>query len=324
MSQATQENRSLSIITPLGKDQLLLTAFSGREEMSRLFCYELDMLSANHAIKAADVVGMNVTFSVRRKDGNVRYFNGFVNRFMAGGLTRTKTYRKYRAEVVPWTWFMTRTTDCRIFQFKTVPQIIEQVFGDLGFTDFNASGLRGQYPERDYCVQYRETDFDFVSRLMEEEGIFYFFHHENGKHTLMLADAQTAYDTCPESNVKFRHTTSEHSHEDRVTAWEHRYEFRPGKWSHTDYNFEMPSTSLAANEDTVVNLSKNKAFEIYDYPGVYGEVDEGRRLARVRMEAEEACHDVVQGESTCCNVHAWRQVHVSRLRRRIGERSDGG
>ena len=110
--------------------------------------------------------------------------------------------RTYRAEVVPWPWFLTRTTDCRIFQNQSTPDIIETIFEDFGFTDF-ALELKGSYPKREYCVQYRETAFNFVSRLMEHEGIFYFFRHEDGKHTLVLADAVSAYAECPESPVEY-------------------------------------------------------------------------------------------------------------------------
>src|SRR5262249_51127662 len=150
----------------------------------------------NDSIAPADIVGKSVTWLVRRADRDPRYFNGVVSRWSAGG-AQVRGLRRYRADVVPLLWFLTRTADCRIFQNKTAPQIIEQVFQDLGFTAYQLS-LRGTYVRRDYCVQYRETDFAFVSRLMEQEGIFYYFLHESGKHTMVLGDHKFAYKDCPE------------------------------------------------------------------------------------------------------------------------------
>jgi type VI secretion system secreted protein VgrG len=278
-----QTGRLLALKTPLGENVLVLTAFAGSEEISRLFSYHLEMISDNSAIAPAQIVGKNVTFAVRLPDGTLRHFNGVVSRFFADDEDR-RGRRNYRAEVVPWLWFLTRTSDCRIFQHKTVPQIIEQVFQDLGLSDY-ALQLKGQHPQRDYCVQYRETDFDFVSRLMEEEGIFYFFKHQDGKHTLVLADQKGAYTDCHE----------------------HRYEFRSGKWSQTDYNFEdhparnepTPAKLMMASQSSTVKLDNIQKYEFYDYPGFYAKKDQGQTYTKTRMEEEECGYEVIDGASTC-------------------------
>ena len=293
----TQKNRLLNLTTPLGDDVLLLTSFSGNEEMSRLFSFQLQMISDNNAITASDIVGKDVTFSVRLPDDSFRHFNGFVSRFSAGD-EDNEGRRNYRAEVVPWLWFLTRTADCRIFQKKTVPQIIEQIFSDLGFSDFQLQ-LGGSHPERDYCVQYRETDFNFVLRLMEEEGIFFFFKHEDGKHTMMIADRATSYEDCQESEVDYPTDRGTRAIEHHLTSWEHRYEFRTGKWAQTDYNFETPSTSLVTNTNTVVSLPGTDKYEVYDCPGIYGDTGNGQPLTDVRMEEAEVEYDVVQATSNC-------------------------
>jgi type VI secretion system secreted protein VgrG len=291
----TQDNRLLAVKTPLGKDVLLLYAFSGREELSRLFRYDLDMLSEKGQITAKDIVGKPVTWQVNSPAATgPRYFHGHVSRFVAGAV-RPHGLRHYQAEVVPWLWFLTRTTDCRIFQNQTAPDIIEKIFKDLGFSDYQRS-LRGSYSKREYCVQYRETDFAFVSRLMEQEGIFYFFRHENGKHTLVLADQKGAFQDCPEKEVAYEPGSLDPDH---VSRWEHAYEFRSGKWAQTDYNFETPSTELMTRSTTVVSLTDNKKFEHYDYPGAYRVKANGEGWTKVRMEEEEAPYDVVSGASTC-------------------------
>ncbi|MHC4399530.1 MAG: type VI secretion system Vgr family protein [Planctomycetota bacterium] len=300
-----QENRLLGLATPLGEDVLDLTGFSGQEEISRLFHYELDMISDDPAIDPAAVVGKNVTFSIELADGSPRCFNGFVSRFFAGDEDGGR--RNYRAEVVPWLWFLTLTSDCRIFQEKKVPEIIEQVFGDLGFSDFDLSEVKGDHPKRDYCVQYRETLFDFVSRLMEEEGIFYYFKHEDAKHTLMLADQKGAYFDCGEEEAHYPRERGPRPIIDHLTGWEHGYEFRTGKWSQTDYNFEKhparnegtPANLLMTSEPSTVEWDDVDKFEFYDYPGKYPEKDQGAAYTRLRIEEEEVEHDVVNAASTC-------------------------
>ena len=244
-----QAQRRLAVTTPLGDDALVLAAFAGHEEISRLFGYQLDMISDNDAVDARKIVGKNVTFSVAMADDSPRYFNGFVSRFFAGD-EDLEGRRNYRAEVVPWLWFLTRTSDCRIFQSKSAPDIIQQIFKDLGFSDFKLQ-LSGKHPQRDYCVQYRETDFNFVSRLMEEEGIFYFFKHEQGKHTLVLADAEERlFRLARRSEVDYPRDPGSRAKEDHITRWEHCYEFRTGKWAQTDYNFEdHPPRPLAGQAD---------------------------------------------------------------------------
>ena len=295
MATFTQERRRLAIKTPLGKDALLLTAFEGREELGRLFHYELQLLADKSTYKAQDLVGQRVTFWVDLADGAPRYFDGFVKRFMYTGGDELSLYR---AEVVPWLWFLTKTTDCRIFQNKSVPDIIQQIFKDLGFSDFKLQ-LKGSFEPWDYCVQYRETDFNFVSRLMEEEGIFYYFKHEDGKHTMMLCNDKSAYSPCKEFEVEFRGELNSPDGKNHITRWEHQYEFRSGKFAQTDYNFETPSTSLMTNANSLVSLNGNSKFELYDFPGEYEKKSEGTDGTKVHMEEEEASHDIANGDSTC-------------------------
>jgi type VI secretion system secreted protein VgrG len=295
MPAYTQQQRLLKVSSSLGQDVLLLRAFSGREEMSRLFRYQLELLSQNYAITAPDIVGQGVTFSVNHFDKEPRFFHGIVSRFTAGG-RHFRGFRTYRAEVVPWLWLLTRTANCRIFQKMAVPDIIQQVFSDLGFTDFELS-LQKSYVKWEYCVQYREAAFNFVSRLMEHEGIFYYFRHQEGKHTLVLTDQKSGYTDCKEDLVKYSSGSLAHNH---ISGWEHQYELRSGKWAQTDYNFETPSTSLLTTEDTLVPLPNISKYELFDYPGEYEIKGNGSADTRVRMEEDETPYDVITGASQCC------------------------
>jgi type VI secretion system secreted protein VgrG len=294
MVHFTQEHRALSMATPLGKDVLLLAAFGGEEALSRLFHYQLTMYSQADDISPSDIVGKNVTWCVQLADMGTRFFNGFIRSFAAGS-GRIQGLRAYRAEVVPWLWFLTRTANCRIFQNKSTPQIIEAVFKDLGFTHYDLI-LRRSYLKREYCVQYRETAFNFVSRLMEQEGIFYFFQHEDGKHTLVLADQNSAFEECPESPVSYTEGTKTLNH---ISSWDHQFVFSSGRWAQTDYNFETPSTNLLTTTETLVEVPGVRGFEVFDYPGDYQVKANGAALTRVRMEEEEVGFEVATGASTC-------------------------
>jgi type VI secretion system secreted protein VgrG len=296
MSTYTQEGGLFKIDTPLGKDVLLLRGFKGTESISRLFRFELDLLSENSSISFPDIIGKNVTISLKQPDETYRYLNGIISRFAQYAIE--EQFTSYSAEMVPWLWFLTRNADCRIFQNKSVPDIITKVFSDLGFNDYTNS-LQGSYDPREYCVQYRESDFNFVSRLMEEYGIFYFFKHQQGKHTLVLADASTSHSPCPgQSSVRYV-TVSGGPQEDVITGWQIEQELRPGKYSLEDYNFQTPSTNLMVNEPTVYEVGGNNKFEIYDYPGEYLTKGAGESLVRVRMQEEEAEHLVAHGMSHC-------------------------
>jgi len=287
-----QEQHRLAISTPLGDNVLLLRAFNGSEAISQLFRFDLDLLSESDSIRFEDIVGKNVTLRIDDSNGVERHWNGFISRFAQG--TQDGRLTAYHAQMVPWPWFLTRTADCRIFQNQKVPDIIQKIFADLKFRDFELR-LYGTYTPRDYCVQYRETDFNFVSRLMEEEGICYFFDHQDGKHVLILADDAAAHKPCPTQKTArcgFQGQGMTYK-EDLITEWHYHEEFRPGAWAQTDYNFEMPSTNLA------VTVNGKNPYEIYEYPGEHRVRTDGDRLARIRLQEQRAPAKIGQGASTC-------------------------
>jgi type VI secretion system secreted protein VgrG len=294
----TQLHRHLAFASPLGEDELLLTELRGQEGISRLFRFDLEFLSKNPRIDLASIIGKNCTVRLRLVDGTDRFFNGIISRFSQAG--STAEFTTYHAEMVPWLWLLTRTADCKIFQMMTVPDIIAEVFGTYGFGDFQLR-LGGAYPVREYCVQYRETDFNFVSRLMEQYGIFYFFEHVNGCHTLVLADSNGGFRPCPSqgrARYQATHVATGHD-EDVVTAWEIEREARPGKSSLMDFNFKTPAVNLQVNVDGAQPPPAGMKFEMYDYPGEYELRDVGMSLATVRIEEEEAGAVLVRGGSNC-------------------------
>ncbi len=303
-----QQDRLVTIRTPLGRDVLLVETLEGTEAVSDLFRFNLVLVSEKRDIALGDLVGQRVSVAIELANGKFRYLNGFVSRFSQGDVDSRVSH--YYAEVVPWLWFLTRTSDCRIFQRKTVPDIIQQIFRDLGFSDFKLQ-LRGSFEPREYCVQYRESDFAFVSRLMEEEGIFYFFEHTADKHTLVLADNPGAHLPCPnQERARYGYMFGGRQDEDVITRWHLEQELRPGKYTLTDYYFQTPSNSLRVSSPGVFSANGNGKFEIYDYPGAYAKrfdgddkapkvLPDGERTARLWMQEEEAFHKVVSGAGSC-------------------------
>ena len=286
----TQTNRRIAITTPLGEDKLVLRGFSGTEAISQLFYFNLDLLSESESVSFDSIVGKAVSLAILSADGEDRYWHGFVSRFSQGH--RDGRLTAYHAQMVPWLWFLTRSSNCRIFQNQKVPDIIQKVFKAHGFSDFELR-LHGAFAPRDYCVQYRESDFSFVSRLMEEEGIYYFFSHDKSKHVMVLANDPAAHQTNPQQKTARLASVDAAPYEEVVTEWHYHEEFRTGKWAQTDYNFETPSTSLA------VSVNGKNNYEIYDYPGEYRVRSDGDKLAKIRLQEHATPVAVSKGASGC-------------------------
>jgi len=296
MALYTQTGRLISVATPLGDDKLLLTAFTGHEAISRLFHFHLTTLSEDTAIDFTQIIGQSVTINITQSDDSLRYFNGIVSHFACTGKEGDMT--RYELQVVPKLWTLTRYADCRIFHNKDVAQIVKQILDDRGIK-YEAS-LTGPYKPLEYCVQYRETDFNFISRLMEQFGIFYFFQHDDGEHTMMLGDSSSVHQRCHgEGNAGFNLAGCGLDAGDIVDAWSIGQELRSGKHSMTDYNFTTSTNDLSASESTIYSVGGNDAMEIFDFPGLHGTASDGTALAKVRMQEEEAVHKIAHGSSVC-------------------------
>ena len=306
-------NDYLRIESPASLQKLFtLLSFSGHEEMSRLFSFTLELDSANQTIDPKDVIGQKVTFSVAYMEGSDkkwRYFNGYINRLSAG--TSESGHRRYQAEVVPWLWFLTRTSDCRIFADKKAPDILDLVFQDCPFPHpVDPKLKKGDYTQWTYCVQYRETDFNFVSRLMEQEGIYYYFKHDKDSHTLVLCDKAEHYD---DSNKEIQHQYSHVSgtvKKDVITHWVHQYQYVPGAYAQADYNFdEQPPRGNQHPDQPLLSTKPAKGrakqfphadkHEIFDFPGEYEQKSDGDAWTQRYMEGEETACDMASGSGVC-------------------------
>jgi len=318
----TQEKRIFKLITPLGPDVLLLAGLSGQEAISSPFQFHLDLLAENRRqINFDELLGKKVCIEVLLPGEKKRYFSGFLNRFSQGA--RDQRFTRYRAEMVPGFWFLTRIAQSRIFQHLSVPDILKKVLQGL---DVNFE-LKGTYQPRDYCVQYRESDFNFASRLMEEEGIYYFFKHAADSHKMVIGDRPQSHVDL--GKIQYEELGGGTRTEERMHRWEKIQDLRSGKYTLWDHCFELPGKHLEA-EKTVMDsvpvgtvthklkVGGNEKFESYDYPGAYAQrfdgVDAGggdsagelnkifednQRTAGIRMQQETVPALVINGSSNC-------------------------
>lgn len=291
MADFVQGASPLLINTPLGADKLLVKTFTGEERLSALFKFELELISTDSALDFSAIVGKPVTITMALASGDTQFTNGIVARFRQSGTT--EDFTTYHVELRPWLWLLTMNSDCRIFQNMTAPDIIEQVFSDLSFSDYKNS-LKATYNARDYCVQYMETSFSFVSRLMEEEGIFYFFEHVDGKHTLVLADDADTYDACTALTSVALLQSDFSWQRDIIRECSVEQNVVPGQFQIDDYNFETPSTDLLAKAS-----GDDPSRSIYEYPGLYTKKDTGESITSRVLTGWEIPSKILRGSSTC-------------------------
>ena len=327
MANYLQADRPISVSTPLGPDTLLLTGLRGDEGLSRPFRFELDLIADDPQKVAFDrLLGARVTVRLRLDDDRERFWNGICNQVSEVG--RDVVFTHYHLEMVPQLWLSTRRAQSRIFQNLSVPDILRKVLTGLDVT----WEIQGDFHPRDYCVQYRETDFNFASRLMEEEGIYYFFKHTRDDHRMVVANSPQSHPDMPlGSRIIFDETARGREDDLRVRSWNKSQSLQSGKVTLWDHSFELPHKHLEAVEiiqDSVaagkvihkLKVGNNDQLELYDFPGEYAQrfdgVDRGGgdragdlqrifqdngRTAKIRIQEEAAGSLIVSGSGLCRN-----------------------
>jgi type VI secretion system secreted protein VgrG len=281
----SQDSWSLSVSTSLGTDALLLTTLTGTEALSEPFVFDLTMGMSSADLDIESLIGEAIAVTLTGGTGVTRNIHGRLYSALHDG-------RRCQGQIRPWLSLLEHASDNRIFQTQAIPDIITAVFDDAGFSDYKLS-LTSSYSQLDYCVQFGETSFNFVHRLMQEAGIGYFFEHTSSAHTLVLFDdvsacsALSSGGTVPLLPVPPQATFME---DNRIQAFSQRLSAGTGKYQTDDYNFETPSTDLKASVG-------DSGLQIYDYPGRYTLKDDGDSVAKVRLEALEAPLSLVEGVS---------------------------
>lgn len=281
-SKLTQKDRRLVLKTPLGEDVLLIRSIRGREAVSSLYSYEIEAFAGNDTdVDFSKLIGKMMSVSIALSDGELRWVNGIVTRVARGA--RGFDFTAYRFEIAPKAWLLTRIQQSRIFQQKNVPDILKEVFAGVDV----AWEIQGTFEQRDYCVQYRETDFAFASRLMEEEGIYYFFSFTGeGIEKMIVANSPQSHLDTP-NRPEFQYSEIDGGSDDieQISYWEKIQTLRSGKVTLWDHSFELPHKHLEAEETITPDLTvgtvthklnvANDKLELYDYPGAYAQRFDG-------------------------------------------------
>jgi type VI secretion system secreted protein VgrG len=316
----------------LEKDFLLLDKLTGEEGLSKLFRFELHLLHEESAhgseptiVDVEQILGLPMGISLVQQDRNVRYFSGIVSQFSQGNRDQRFTY--YRAVVVPQFWLLTQRAQSRIFQHLNVPDILRHVLEGLDVV----FEIQGTFYPREYCVQYRETDFDFASRLMEEEGIYYFFEHGANGHRMIVGNTPQSHRECPEKyRVPFMlEVTEEEGFVSYVDTWLVEHQLQTGKYTLWDHNFELPHRRLEAEQASLFNVGGNSQLEVYDFPGGYGErfdgidksggeqaaelqkiFEDNQRTVKIRMGELDAAYEVITASSNCGSLTAGHRFEL--------------
>ena len=320
----SQENRLIKVATPWGPDVLLARSFTATEGLSTPFRIDLELMHETppgppKLIDVKTVLGNPFAIRVMQADENVRFFHGLCSRFSQGNRDERFTY--YRAELVPQVWLLTQRAQSRIFQHLNIPDILKKVLKGIDVI----FEIQGTFHPRDYCVQYRETDFNFISRLMEEEGIYYYFQHTQEGHQMIVANTPQSHRQVPEKpEVAFAdQATNEPGFVSVVRSWEVNEQLQSGKYSLWDHCFELPHRHLEVDKTSRFAVGQNEKLEIYDYPGGYAQrfdgIDKGGgetpaeiqkifedniRTIGIRMQELDAGYKVITGASDCAPLMA--------------------
>jgi type VI secretion system secreted protein VgrG len=273
-------------------DLLKVVRFSGTEAISELFHFSVDLASKNAGINFDAVLGKRAVLTLRGPGGK-RVVHGLVHSFEQTG--NIAAWACYRVGIVPTVWPLSRLADCRIFQNLSIPDIIKKVLSDRGISsDQFRFSLKKSYKPRDYCVQYRESDLSFMTRLMEQYGLFYFFEHTAEKDVLVIGDDPVAH-VAIEGKETLLYSTGGSPEEETVTEFRFNQGIRSGAVSLRDYDFKKPGLKL----EQIAKAEGDGKLEVYDYPGEYVAPEEGKDLAKARLEAFQATRQVGSGQSDC-------------------------
>ncbi|SON55875.1 putative type VI secretion system protein VgrGA [Hartmannibacter diazotrophicus] len=295
-SRMRQENQFARLTTQLGPNDFVVVRFDGTEGLNELFEFRIEALCEKENFDFDKLIGTNCTLRIERGDEGPRYFDGIL--VGASWLGRHDDAHAYRLILRPWIWILGRTTTCRIFKDMTVPDIVEAVLQEKisGQLDLN---LSKSYPTLEYCVQYRESDLDFVRRLLEEYGVSFHFKHEPGEHTLVLVDSNSAYKPINGGSRPYRVDLNVTDRDGEfITEWLPGRALTAGKVAYNDYNFKTPTRRMLAEKATS-NGYAHGDMELYDYPGRHEDTGKGQPLAEHRLDAEVSRDKRIAAGGTC-------------------------
>jgi type VI secretion system secreted protein VgrG len=303
----------ITLKSPLPPKDLMFESMTLSAGLSTLDEMQLGLVSEKPDLKPEDLLGKPMTVTVQLRDDAKRHFHGYVTRFGLGA--RRGKYFGYQASVRPWLWFLTRTADCRIFQEMTVPDIVKKVFEDHAAANFEFKLFR-TYRKWVYCVQYRETDYNFIARLLEHEGIYWYITHFDGDSTVVLVDSQSAHDAAPGcKSLPYYETTGAPAAAtpdlEFISSWDFASEVETDQVALTSYDFERPSTSLKA-ATTKPHKFTPAGLEVFDYQGDYVQAADGSQWAEDRLDEQQTRFQMAHAASNAHGIEVGRLLTVAK------------
>ncbi|MDP5143329.1 type VI secretion system tip protein TssI/VgrG [Rheinheimera baltica] len=301
MQKATQDKNSIKIDTPLGKDALILTRFVFREALSQLFSVKAEVYGNGQSVSPDELIGKEVTITLELGKKKQRYIHAVVADVTALGTRATKDsagaeHRDYSLHLVASAWYMQHRVNSRIFRAKNVLKIVEKIAGEHGVKIDVTSKIQGSYPDYDFKVQYEESDLAFVQRLLQQEGIFYYFDHSQSSHKLILADKATAYEPCAESSVKYFNGSLSESH---IHHWQRALVMAPGKYVQRGYDLNKPKALPTAEANKGKLVSGHASYEVFNYDAESEFHPRGKSIAGLRLDALQRDIERRKGASNC-------------------------
>jgi type VI secretion system secreted protein VgrG len=299
LGKLRQKERPFNFHCPLGDDVLLVTSFHGTEAMSENFHMTIELISEDFNLDFAALIGKTAALGIRLGDGtSFRYIHGYISKFRH--VPHPGKHAYYEAELVPWTWFLTLTTDCRIYQEKKVEDIIKDVFQRMGYRDYEFQLVRpGNYVPWEYCTQYNETAYDFIRRLLKIEGMYFYFRHEKNKHTLIITDDILHHKPNPYQDTfrKERFFGSGLTGEDTIHGWDYEKQVVSNKFAQKEYHHDRPTQPLLATYPMPDRRGADRELEVYHYPGQYEMQGDGDAWAVLRSQEIGQAHVNISGTS---------------------------
>lgn len=282
-------------------DGLLFTRMRSRERLGELFSFEVEFESEDTAIDLSGLLKSPMAVTLETQDGYKRYFHGMVCEAEQTSVERVQSlvYAKYRVHLVPKPWLLGQMLDCHIFKNKTVVEIVKEVLADAGYTDVSIN-LSGSYPKREYCVQYREDGLNFIHRLLQQEGIYYYFTHTASKHEMVLADGVGSHAQASgfENGFFDRTRNSVLKAQSTISSWTSLRGVDGATCELTDYNPLKPKASLLSTASSDGHGAPG--ISVFDYPGTHAEAARGKHFAQMRAEALSAARSRYLGETDAC------------------------
>ncbi|MGW8466270.1 type VI secretion system tip protein TssI/VgrG [Pseudomonas sp. CLCA07] len=290
MPRTTDSNTSLSLTSAV-LSALYPESLSGEEALNSLGSQTLNGLNDGTSLTLTSAVATHVTTTLHN-DAQTRPIDALVAEISQ--LPADATAERYQLMLRPWLWWLTLASNNRVFQNLATSDIVTTIFKAHGFTDFLLK-LTGSYTPREYCVQYGETDFAFVSRLLEEDGIFWFYTHEDGKHTLVLGDSNDAFPPIPNGpKVNYLGQQMGERELHGIRSGQVCMQAVAGVYRATDYEFTTPTTSLYSQAEAVAGPRS-----MYEHPGSYNAKARGDTLTKQRVDGLRSQEKRLVGESDC-------------------------